>query len=57
MGKARVVKISYRKETPLLDPDYWICRVYTDDDNCYEGEGATKEEAQQNALDVMRAND
>jgi hypothetical protein len=57
MAKAQVKKITYFKIVNLLSPDKWRCHVYTDDGRHYEGEGYTKEEAKDNALDVLHAND
>jgi hypothetical protein len=57
MAKARVKEIKYYEIQILLGPNKWRCHVYTDDGRHYEGEGCSKEEAKDNALDVMHAND
>lgn len=57
MAGSKVTKISYYEIVKLLGPNKWRCHVYTDDDSHYEGEGYTKNEAKENALEVMRAND
>ena len=57
MAKARVKEIKYYHIVNLMIPDKWRCHVYTSDGNHYEGEGHTKDEAKDNALDVMHAND
>jgi hypothetical protein len=57
MAKARVKEIKYYEIVNVLGPSQWRCHVYTDDGSHYEGEGYTKDEAKDNALEVMRAND
>jgi hypothetical protein len=57
MAKGRVTEIKYYEIQNILSPNQWRCHVYTSDGRHYEGEGSSKEEAKDNALDVMRAND
>ena len=57
MTRAKVKEVSYFEIQNLLGPNMWRCHVYTDDDDHYQGEGYTRAEAKQNALDALRAND
>jgi len=57
MARARVKEISYYQMKGFFGPDKWRCHVYTDKGDHYQGEGYTKAEAKQNALDALRAND
>jgi hypothetical protein len=57
MARARVKEVSYFEIQNLFGPNKWRCHVYTDDGDHYEGEGYTKGEAKQNAMDALRAND
>jgi len=57
MARAKVKEISYFKIRNLVDPNQWRCHIDTTDGDHYQGEGYTKGEAKQNALDAMRAND
>jgi hypothetical protein len=57
MGRAKVKEVSYFKIKNLFGPDEWRCHIYTTDGDHYQGEGYTKGEAKQNAMDALRAND
>ena len=57
MAKRTVKEISYYEIVNLLGPNKWRCHVLTDDGHHYQGEGYTKEEARQNAMEVKEAND
>ena len=57
MARAKVKEVSYFEIQRVLGPNMWRCHVYTEDGDHYEGEGYTKGEAKQNALDALRAND
>jgi len=57
MAKARVKEVSYFKIKNLIGPDEWRCHIYTTDGDHYQGEGYTKGEAKQNAMDALRSND
>lgn len=57
MARAKVKEVSYFKILKFLGPAKWRCHVYTTDGDHYQGEGYTKAEARQNALDALRAND
>ena len=54
--RPRVTDISYYEIVNTFGPNQWRCHVYTDDGGHYEGEGWTKGEAKQIAMEVMRAN-
>lgn len=57
MARAKVKEVSYYRIPRLFGPEKWRCHVYTTDGDHYTGEGYTKSEAKQNALDALRAND
>ena len=57
MAKRTVKEISYYEIVNLLGPNKWRCHVLTDDGSHYQGEGYTKEDAKQNAMEVKEAND
>lgn len=57
MAKRSFKSISYYQVPVFFGPTWWRCHVYTSDGGHYEGEGYTKQEAKENAMDVLRAND
>lgn len=58
MARRQVKEIGYYEiKGGFFTPTRWRCHVYTDDGGHYQGEGYTKEEAKENALDVLHAND
>lgn len=57
MARAKVKEVSYFQILQTFGPGKWRCHVYTEDGDHYEGEGYTKQEARQNAMDALRAND
>ena len=56
MARPRVTEISYYEIVNMFSPNEWRCHVYTSDGGHYTGEGSTKGDAKQNAMEVMRAN-
>jgi len=57
MARAKVKEVSYYEIPSFFGPKKWRCHVYTTDGDHYEGEGYSKGEAKQSALDALRAND
>jgi len=55
--RAKVTEVKYERVPCFLDSDNWRCHVYTDSGDHYQGEGISRSEARQNALDALRAND
>lgn len=53
--KKEVKKITYYENiNPFQKP--WRCHIYTKDGSHYEGEGYSKDQAKDNAMDVLNAN-
>lgn len=58
MSRREVKRISYHEiKSPIGEVSRWRCHVEVADGSHYSGEGYSKDEARENALDVKRAND